>query len=253
MSDRIPGQFVWYDLLTTDSAAAQTFYTELFGWKAAAHGDGGYVGWQNGEHGFGGIEKAQGGQAAWVGYVEVPDVDAAVAKTGKMGGETLMPPMNIPGSESGRIACCADPQGAVFSMYQQLGDGHEGWNVSKDQPGDFGWAELSTEDVQAAMGFYGEIAGLTAGDTMEGGDSPYYTMNSGETPVAGMMARPPMAPPVNVWNHYVNVEDVAGTAEQATKLGGTVLFGPMTIPGAVTFAMVADPQGACFGIAKSES
>ena len=29
----LPGKFVWHDLLTSDPAAAQRFYSALFGWE----------------------------------------------------------------------------------------------------------------------------------------------------------------------------------------------------------------------------
>jgi hypothetical protein len=37
-SPRLPGKFVWADLVTDDILAAQKFYTALFGWKFYDYG-----------------------------------------------------------------------------------------------------------------------------------------------------------------------------------------------------------------------
>ena len=36
------GNFVWYELLTTDTKAAQAFYGDVVGWKAAGFRDAGH-------------------------------------------------------------------------------------------------------------------------------------------------------------------------------------------------------------------
>jgi predicted enzyme related to lactoylglutathione lyase len=55
------------------------------------------------------------------------------------------------------------------------------------------------------------------------------------------------------WMPYVETNDVGKTAELAASLGGKVLNGPTDIPGTGRFAVLQDPQGAVFGIYKSNS
>lgn len=52
---------------------------------------------------------------------------------------------------------------------------------------------------------------------------------------------------------YVQVDDIEERLQKAVELGGTVIMPVTTIPGAVTFAMFADPQGNCVGLAASQT
>ena len=52
------------------------------------------------------------------------------------------------------------------------------------------------------------------------------------------------------WMPYVETNDVDETARVASSLGGSIVSGPMDIPGTGRIAVVRDPQGATFGIYK---
>jgi predicted enzyme related to lactoylglutathione lyase len=67
--------------------------------------------------------------------------------------------------------------------------------------------------------------------------------------IAGMSAIEsdnPEVPPH--WQVIFTVENCASSLEKAQSLGGSLLFGPMAVPGVGNFAVLADPQGAVFGI-----
>ena len=114
------GAFSWTELMTTDVAAAKTFYTKLFGWtteemsvtpgmtytvvKAAGNGIGGIMACPQG---------AQGKPPHWMTYVTVDDVDATAKNAQQLGGKVLMGPQDIP--TVGRFCVIQDPQGAVIS------------------------------------------------------------------------------------------------------------------------------------------
>jgi hypothetical protein len=51
---------------------------------------------------------------------------------------------------------------------------------------------------------------------------------------------------------YVEVEDPQAYLDKAVSLGGRVLMPVTEIPGMVTFAQIADPEGHMIGIVKSE-
>jgi hypothetical protein len=53
------------------------------------------------------------------------------------------------------------------------------------------------------------------------------------------------------WTGYIAVDDVDATADRIVAEGGTLHRGPVEIPGAIRFAVVADPQGAVFIVARS--
>jgi uncharacterized protein len=74
-------------------------------------------------------------------------------------------------------------------------------------------------------------------------------VNNGGRSIAGMMRKPDTmpaeAPPM--WGVYFGVGNVDESVQRVTELGGSVIMEPQTIE-AGRFAVVADPQGAPFGI-----
>ena len=115
------GRFSWTELMTTDVAAAQAFYGELFGWtfKADPMPTGmTYHEILAGGESVGGMmacDDATGPQKpppCWGTYVTVDDVDAVAAKVTELGGAVHIPPTDIPGT--GRFTVIQDPQGAVI-------------------------------------------------------------------------------------------------------------------------------------------
>src|SRR3984893_6940802 len=78
------GKFVWYDLMTSDSKAAESFYRSVIGWDAKESGmaDRSYTLFSAGPMMVGGLmpipeeARATGVQPRWSGYIAVDDVDA---------------------------------------------------------------------------------------------------------------------------------------------------------------------------------
>src|SRR5690349_21012966 len=52
------------------------------------------------------------------------------------------------------------------------------------------------------------------------------------------------------WLGYISVDDVDQSLARLKQEGGKAFMGPQEVPGVIRFAMVADPQGAPFYIAK---
>ncbi len=119
------GAFSWNELMTTDPAAAGRFYGELFGWtiKDMDMGTGPYHVASVGTSqvcGIMGMPPDSGPMPpAWGCYVTVNNVEDTIAKCTALGGQVLMPPMDVP--TVGRMAVLKDPQGAVFSVMAYAG------------------------------------------------------------------------------------------------------------------------------------
>src|SRR3546814_9280807 len=119
------GRFVWYELITTDTAAAVEFYREVIGWAAQGAGVEGVdytLLMANGAAVAGLMAlheevRNAGGRTGWIGYVAVDDVDSRSDEIGEKGGKANGAPDDLPGV--GRFAIVADPQGAVRSAEQQ--------------------------------------------------------------------------------------------------------------------------------------
>ena len=118
----VPGSLCWADLSTPDVAAAQAFYTGLFGWKISAgeHDTSGYLHIQNGEAYIGGIPPAEHRNPKapphWLVYFQVADVDATAAQAKELGARIWLPPTSM--ENVGRFSVMADPQGAALAIFK---------------------------------------------------------------------------------------------------------------------------------------
>ena len=112
------------------------------------------------------------------------------------------------------------------------------------------WFELDTTPgaLPAASAFYGKVFGWSVSDAGMPGFT-YLLASHGGDMVAGLMQIPAEAQgmPPN-WMIYLDVDDCDAAAEKVALLGGAVHKPPADIPGTGRFAVVADPQGAVFGI-----
>jgi predicted enzyme related to lactoylglutathione lyase len=119
-------------------------------------------------------------------------------------------------------------------------------------PNSFFWYDLMTDDTAAATKFYADVVGWVPQDS---GSPGYTALTVDGMGVAGLMAVPEDAAAMGArpaWMGYIHVDDVAAKLEEIRAGGGKALKGPVTIPGVITFAVAADPQGAGFLIAKPE-
>jgi hypothetical protein len=115
-----PGALSWNELHAPDLDAAESFYGELFGWTTERFPSDeiDYRIIKNAEgHTNGGMSASllPGTPPHWLVYFGAEDADAAVARTGELGGSALMEPTDL--AEGLRIAVVQDPQGAVFALY----------------------------------------------------------------------------------------------------------------------------------------
>lgn len=252
MSD-IRGRFLWYELLTTDPAAAIEFYKDVAGWgtREWEGGENPYTMWTVEGTPIGGAMElpaeavAGGAPPHWLAYIGTPDVDATLERARELGAKALWGPMDIP--EVGRMAGIMDPQGAVFAVYTPADAAPEGAEAPPS-PGRFSWHELATEDRVAAWAFYSELFGWQETDALDMGEGNMYQMyGRGGPPLGGMFDRPPEMS-VSAWTLYVRVPDVAAAVETVKRGGGQVLNGPMEVPGGDLIAQCMDPQGAAFAV-----
>jgi uncharacterized protein len=110
------GAFSWNELATRDIDGAKRFYAQVFGWGAETHGD--YTEWKvSGRSVAGAMPMGDRYPPQvpphWLVYFTVTDCDASAAKAQQLGGQVLVPPMDV---EPGRFAVIQDPQGAVFGI-----------------------------------------------------------------------------------------------------------------------------------------
>jgi uncharacterized protein len=247
MSDT-PGQFVWYDLMTSDLDRAVAFYTEAVGWGTQPwNGPAPYVMWTVNGAPIGGVvpytseHAAAGVTPHWVAYVTVADVDEAVAKTRRHGGAIVNEPRDIP--DIGRIAVIRDPQGALIAVFKPIA----AMPTDESIVGNFSWRELVTSDHEAAFDFYSDLFGWEKTSDFDMGPTmgKYQMYGHGEHAYGGMMNNASVPPH---WLCYIKVGEIVPAAERIKQLGGQVLYDPMEVPGGDWVTACLDPQGAAFAI-----
>ena len=249
-----PGDYIWYELLTTDAQAAQRFYAAVLGWTFADSGQQAmdYRIINAGENSVGGLMAItkdmadHGARPVWLGYLAVDDVDAAVSQIEDRGGSVQMPAMDIP--MVGRIAMVADPQGAPFYVMKPQGQGKSlAFADDCPRPGHCAWNELHTPDQAAAWAFYGEQFGWKKDGEMDMGPMGKYQFIRHGGVIGAMMQSGAGTGPSH-WTQYFRVENI-DTAKAAVEAGGgKVVHGPHEIPGGDFSMNCIDPQGAAFGL-----
>ena len=246
--------FFWYELMTTDVPAAETFYRDVVGWNSQPFESSGidYVVFNAGERAVCGLmllpeeAKAMGTPPCWMGYIHAKDVDAATASVKKAGGTVHREPSDIP--EVGRFSVVADPQGAAFMLMTPQGPDQE--PLAPDAAGNVGWRELYTTDWHAAFGFYSTQFGWTKDEAMEMGEMGTYQVFAIDGQQAGGMMNKPPQMPAPAWTFYFTVDDINAATERVKAGGGTVLLGPLEVPGGSWMIQAQDPQGAIFALVK---
>ena len=113
---------VHFEITGTDGARLRSFYSELFGWRIDADNPMGYgvVGREenlsaDGVGIGGGVAQGPEGYPGHVTvYVEVPDVEAALAQAEDLGGTRMMGPAEV--MEGLVIGLFTDPEGHVIGV-----------------------------------------------------------------------------------------------------------------------------------------
>jgi len=246
-----PARFAWYELLTTDVAAASDFYGKVVGWGAT---DGStpelaYTVLTAGEVPVGGLMelpeegRRQGATPRWVGYVAVDDIDATASQIRRRGGAVLLPPTD---SNIGRVSVVADPQKATFALVEGLTYGPQ-QPGGLDELGHVGWHELLAQDRSRIFDFYGELFDWQK-DSGETDATDFYQLfsSAGQT-IGGMLTKLPSVPQP-CWLYYFNVDDIGMAAKRVNDAGGRILQGPIELTDGCWIARCADPQGALFAL-----
>ena len=249
--ERHVGKVIFLELVTPDLAAAQNFYAGLFGWTfrdlklarteyAEASLDGHPV--------AGLIYKPLPADAqrrpAWLSFFSVRDVDAAAQIALQRGAKVLFQPHSVP--NRGREAVFADPQGAVFAVLaSSSGDPSDVLAV----PGDWIWSSLITRDPDTDAAFYQALFGYEVFDLAAQAPAQHLILAADNYARAGANTLPASRPSMHPhWLNFIRVNDAVKMTAKAVALGGRVLVEPRVDRHGGKVAIVADPQGAAFGL-----
>jgi uncharacterized protein len=117
---------VHFEIIGKDADALQRYYSELFGWEIDTNNPMNYgmvarEGNVNAEGvgiggGIGGGPPGYGGHVTF--YVEVPDVEAALAKAASLGGKRVMGPETM--MDQVELGLFTDPEGHVIGVVKSV-------------------------------------------------------------------------------------------------------------------------------------
>lgn len=246
------GQPIWFDLMTSDAARAQSFYAAVLGWTYEIQGPeyGGYaVAHREGAIAAGIGEKPADAPYpdAWTVYFGVASADETCARVVEAGGQVALPPIEI--GDQGRMAMCVDPTGATFGVWEPRL--HFGAEVV-DESGAMVWCEVNTRDAARAARFYSAVFGLRD-DLTEMQGTPYHMLHNHDKPVCGVLQMtddwgdlPPH------WMAYFGVASAEEAKAAVEANGGAVPYGPFATPYG-RMIVATDPSGAAISFITGPS
>src|SRR5699024_8350827 len=215
---RSTGTSTWLDLSTTETEAAKTFYSGLFGWEFEDLGEsmnhyhlirthGALVG---GPRNVSGMTCPTGDPLPpeWGVYLAVDDADARTAKAAEAGGTVTVPPDAI--SDSGRMAVVLDATGAPIGLWQT--GAPAGYEFTAT-PGSPVWFELTPRRYDEAAAFHTEVVDaqvVPMAEEMTGPDCGYATNGADESASWGLCdATQTMPEDATGWPIYLGVDSSA--------------------------------------------
>jgi predicted enzyme related to lactoylglutathione lyase len=182
----------------------------------------------------------------WLSFLNVTDLDAAVAAVRAHGGAVQLGPMEV--GEHGLMAVCEDPGGAGFCLWKAKST--IGVEIT-GEPGTVCWMEVATRHPEKVSDFYKGVFGWTgkpSANSPAGADYEEFTNGEG-APHGGMLTMTKEWEGIpSHWMPYFQVTDCAASAARVKELGGTVKYGPFLAPNVGQIAVVQDPQGAMLSL-----
>jgi predicted enzyme related to lactoylglutathione lyase len=111
------------------------------------------------------------------------------------------------------------------------------------------WVDTTQPDPEAAARFYTDLFGWEVEDVMPP-EAPgsYFMARIRGGDVAAIGPVPEGAPPMAVWNTYIQTDSADETAAKVRDAGGSVISEPFDVMQAGRMAIFADPEGAMFSV-----
>ncbi|EPH45734.1 putative 27 kDa antigen Cfp30B [Streptomyces aurantiacus JA 4570] len=242
------------DAMLPDVEGGKRFYGELFGWtfdEGAGAEYGHYVQANLGGEPVAALAPKPDGRmpTAWTVHLATPDAAALAGRIRDAGGQLITGPVEV--GPFGTMALAADPEGAVFGLWQA--GTHQGFGRQRE-PGSFCWTELYARSKDTVDPFYEGVFGYGGQDLDSLGEdfrtwSPAGAEPGPETAIGGralLGGRFPAEMPPHFLNYFL-VPDCDAAVATALRLGGRVRDEPENTPYG-RFSVLVDNQGAGFAV-----
>ncbi len=247
--DRRPGKIVFAELVTPDLAAVEPFYASLFGWTftESQAGETKYAQASlDGRPVAGLVQRPlpNGRHSGWLTFIAAGNLGQVDASAVQHGARVLFAPHRF--ANLGDEAVLADPQGAVFAVLaSSSGDPPDVLAA----PGEWIWSSLITTDPEADAAFYKALLGYDIVPLPSMSDAHHLLLAAEGYSRASVNPIPRSHPDAHPrWISYLRVDNASAMATRVTALGGRVILAPHQDRQGGQIALVADPQGALFGL-----
>ncbi|EFL22725.1 glyoxalase [Streptomyces himastatinicus ATCC 53653] len=254
---RTPGTPCWTSLMVHSLAATQDFYHALFDWEFTPGPQqlGAYVrAVRDGVPvaGLGELPPERQLPVSWMTYLASHDADETAEMIRACGGTVAVGPLDA--DEAGRMLIAADPEGAVFGVWQE-----EEHAVLRESgpPGTPVWHELTARESGAVAKFYQMVFGYEADGTRsasppEPGEPGRRTLHLAGQPVCAIRSVGRALPRDRGahWMTHFAVRDVDEAVRRVAELGGRVVE-PPSDRATGRAALVTDREGAAFTVVRA--
>ncbi len=252
-------QIKWADTFLQNFQSGREFYAELFAWQFTDQYDDEQLVYslanlstQNGSSspaivaGIGpcNFPKPDDMPLNWGVYIVVQELEASIDKVLAAGGKVCKEPMEV--MDAGRMAVCLDSRGAVFHLWQALT--HFGTEI-EGVPGALCWFELVSRDVYQSMKFYHDVFGWDAVEQQTNGKS-HWRFKVDNNVIGGMHTRTDESRDQELWVPYFNTVELNRQLDDCSRLGGSVVFGPVSEREIGRYAVLSDLENNLFGLAE---
>jgi uncharacterized protein len=114
----MPDPVIHFEIVSKDAPLLHSFYSDVFGWKIDANNPMNYGIVDNGGEGINGgiggvFDESYAGHVTF--YISVRDPAETLKRIESLGGKTVMPPDEIPGTDT-TIAQFTDPAGNLIGL-----------------------------------------------------------------------------------------------------------------------------------------
>jgi predicted enzyme related to lactoylglutathione lyase len=246
------GAFSWAELATSDPDAAKSFYAGVLGWTYQDDplpGGGVYSMAQVRGRTAAAVFAAppEQGPPHWNAYVTVSSADEAAERAAGLGATVVAPPFDV--MDAGRMAVLQDPAEVFLNVWEPRSS--IGAQVVNEH-GTLTWNEVVTRDADAARSFYADLLGWEF-EAIPQAPFPMWSIRlggRGNGSLRQMGDETPAEIPPHVLTYFA-IDDLPAAVEAAQAGGGRLVVGPQEVP-AGAFVILADPQGAMFGLSSGE-
>ncbi|WP_430449671.1 VOC family protein [Rhodophyticola sp.] len=248
------GQIVWHDLFTSNRERTIAFYESVAGWSyqferatdfAWGGGEKDFVLALSGdEAGAGFAETPPSFENGWIAYVEVADVDAAVALAEKHGGAIVRQPFDVPGV--GRNALVRDPLGALVGISLSRHD----FPVPHQQ---FGPEVYLSEEAGFPEAFYAQVFGWRVPQSQKPEHRGIAIVGPLREPLAFHRPEIQYTGSQATWLPSINVSSPEKAWQTAEALGARSLAKNATGPSEKYGLILCDTDGAIFRLSEAQT